>query len=168
MTVQNNQAPILGSRAGALPYPRAVRLRAQVDREALLSGNLVLLFDPAGGMVDSSAQPPRISFRGIRQPVWTTVVLYGATVDDLDVRFLPDPYQAASFGAGSGMPPAFGTASGMFKPQTVSADGRELSFVDANIGDGAEYRAVFNTTFQDPPGGQTLRAAKGDPIIIND
>lgn len=150
------------SRAGAKAYP----MLATIDMTLLSDDGGELDFTLAStppGLVQPGT-PPVISFVGIRQPVLVQLRLVGAFVQEKDIRFVPDPQDAAWFAPGTAPPTGRGTAGGMFKPRALSSDRRELLFRAANPGDGGTYRAQFNFD-----GSSTTAAARhGGPIIIND
>jgi hypothetical protein len=155
----NNDNP---SRPGALPFPKAITLQMTLLQ---LQGNDVgfSLASGSPGVVVPGV-PPKINLAGIRQPVLLTIELVGAAVEKADVRFLANPHDAMHFGHGHTPPTGPGTAGGMFNPLTVSDDGRELSFLARNPGDGEDYRANFNYTYES----NSRASASGGPIIIND
>jgi hypothetical protein len=150
------------SRPGALAFPKALKIEMTLLQ---LQGSDVdfNLSSTTPGIV-VPGEPPRISLVGIKQPVLLTVQL--VATEEADAHFHDDPFDAMSFAKGVALPPGLGhTASGMFMPLTVSADGKELTFLAANTGNGDEYRARFE--YKATVNGQLL-AGNGGPIIIND
>lgn len=150
------------SRAGALPFPKAIRLQMTLLQ---LQGNDVnfSLTSSSPGVVVSGT-PPKINLVGIRQPVLLRIELVGSVAEEGDARFLDNPHDAMHFGHGHAPPTGPGTAGGMFVPLTVSDDGRELTFLARNPGNGEDYRAKFNYTHE----ANSRASASGGPIIIND
>ena len=152
------------SRLGALPFPKALKLEMTLQQPLENDDSFTLTSSIPGVVIPG--QPPKISLIGFRQPVLITITLVGGTVPGMDVRFVgANPYDAMHFGKGNSVPTGPGTADGMFLPLPVSPDGRELTFLAANTGDGLNYRAKFNYTFAS---GSTRASASGGPIIIND
>ena len=152
------------SRPGALPFPQALKIQMTLLQVQGSDVNFELASSTPGVIVPGD--PPKISLVGIRQPVLITIQLVGDAVQAMDVHLHGNPFDAMSFAKGVTLPTGPGnTANGMFMPLTVSADGRELTFLAANTGDGEDYRAKFHYTFSE--NSQTA-AASGGPIIIND
>lgn len=151
--------PQRAARASAPPLALLLQmtLRDTDDTEAAFD-----LASSRPGVVEPGT-PPAIRLTGIHQPVMITIRLEGDFVASSGARFPADPRDAAWFGRGTALPSAPGTAGDMFRPLSVSGDGRELTFLAANPGDGARYRARLHF-------GPTLSAAarSGGPIIIND
>ncbi len=147
------------ARASAPPLalPIQMTLHDTDDAEAAFD-----LSSPRPGVVEPGT-PPAIRLTGIHQPVMITIRLVGDYVDASGARFPANPRDAAWFGRGTALPPAPGTAGDMFRPIAVSRDGRELTFLAVNPGDGGRYRVRLHF-------GSTLSAAarSGGPIIIND
>lgn len=151
------------SRPGALPFPKALKFEMALQQPQENDDSFTLNSSTPGVVIPG--QPPKISLIGIHQPILITIRLVGETVQEMDVRFVDgNPYDAMHFGKGNGVPQGPGTADGMFLPLPVSPDGRELTFLAANTGDGLNYRAKFNYTYE----GNSRASASGGPIIIND
>lgn len=148
-----------GARASAPPLalPVQMTLRDTDDAEAAFD-----LSSTRPGVVEAGT-PPAIRLTGIHQPVMIAIQLVGDYVESSGARFPANPRDAAWFGRGTELPATPGTAGDMFRPIAVSRDGRELTFLAVNPGDGGRYRARLHF-------GPTLSAAarSGGPIIIND
>lgn len=144
------------SRAGALPFPTAVRIQMTLSAG---SGSDVpfQLASTRPGIV-MPGNPPSINLDGIRQQVLITIELVGSP----DIHFPANPHDAAWFASGTTFPTTPGNGGGMFRPLATSHDHKELTFLAVNPGDGGTFRARFNFS------SDLAVAVSGGPIIIND
>ena len=162
------------STPGAPAYPRMI----VVDAMPTVTGNGVALSFTCStpGVVTNGGKD--LAFASITKPIFVYMRLVGA--QQANLRFKPDPDDAAWFDRGTGKPTGPGNAGGRFQPKAVSDDGDALLFQATKQGQGGTFAALlwFDSGTAATAAGSTqsmavsttamAAAISGGPIIIND
>lgn len=154
------------SRANAVAYPRLVALEFTLTEALKDNAKFNIASADDGDLIIPDPDPPQhhpdrkaLNFRGIHQPILVQI-----TLQDADVRFPTNPYQAIGFAHGNRCPnsPEI-PGDGTFHSFSVDGGGRRLSFVHQNSGTGG---TTCFTLFLLARSGN--RTGSIDPMMIND